>query len=284
MKEREDAMIASLCCLALGFAEADYPRPELLVEARDLVRTTARILDARSREKFLAGHIPGAVWVDHATWSRTFGEGKDRDGWAKRIGELGIEPDSTVVIYDDNRSKDAARIWWILRYWGVKDVRLLNGGWGAWTAMKGAQEKTDNKPKTTTPDLKPQRARLATKEELLKELKTKPQIIDARSTGEHCGTESTATKNGHIPGSRHLEWSDTIDAKTGRFKDATELRKLFKEAGIDATRPAATYCQSGGRAAVMAFVLELMGSKEVRNYYRSWAEWGNAEDTPVDKK
>ena len=278
-------MIASLCCLALMLAEIDYPRPELLIEAKGLdSKKDIRILDARPRDKYLQGHIPGAVWVDHANWSKAFGDGKDRDGWVKRIGALGIEPRTIVAIYDDNRSKDAARIWWILRYWGVKDVRLVNGGWRAWTGMDGAEEKKENNPRATTPELSVQKSRLATREELLKELKEKPQIIDARSKGEHCGTESTAKKNGHIPGSRHLEWSDTIDAKTGRFRDARELRRLFEEAGIDASKPATTYCQSGGRAAVMAFVLELMGNKEVRNYYRSWAEWGNADDTPVEKK
>jgi thiosulfate/3-mercaptopyruvate sulfurtransferase len=61
------------------------------------------------------------------------------------------------------------------------------------------------------------------------------------------------------------------------------LTKLFRDAGIDPARPATTYCQSGGRAAVLAFVVELMGGKEVRNYYRSWSEWGNADDTPIEK-
>ena len=56
-----------------------------------------------------------------------------------------------------------------------------------------------------------------------------------------------------------------------------------REAGIDPKRPAVTYCLSGGRAAVMAFTLELMGGDKVRNYYRSWAEWGNAENTPIEK-
>jgi thiosulfate/3-mercaptopyruvate sulfurtransferase len=283
-------MSVSLCCLALILIDVQHPNSKLLVwpsrleklkeaeEVRDL-----RILDARPHAKYREGHIPGAVWVDHDTWKRSFGQGKDRDGWAKRIGGLGIGVDTTVVIYDDNRSKDAARIWWILRYWGVKDVRLLNGGWRGWTGNDGRQEKAENKPEAVKPTLKPQEARLATKEQILARLKDKPQIVDARSKGEHCGTESTATKNGHIPGSRHLEWSDTINPKTGYFKSAKELDALFEKAGIDPEKPTTTYCQSGGRAAVMAFVLELMGGKKVSNYYRSWAEWGNAEDTPVEK-
>ena len=86
-----------------------------------------------------------------------------------------------------------------------------------------------------------------------------------------------------MPGAKHLEWSDTLDKKTGRFKTAAELRRLFRDAGIDPSRPAVTYCQSGGRASVTAFALELMGAKHVGNYYKSWSEWGNADDTPVAK-
>ncbi len=72
-----------------------------------------------------------------------------------------------------------------------------------------------------------------------------------------------------------------IDQDTQRFKGADQLRGLFDEAGIDLDRPTASHCNGGGRAAVMAFGLELMGAKEVRNYYRGWGEWGNADDAPV---
>ncbi len=67
------------------------------------------------------------------------------------------------------------------------------------------------------------------------------------------------------------------------MKPAKEIAALLKECGIDVGKPVVTYCQSGGRAAVSAFVLELMGDPHVRNYYRSWAEWGNADDTPIGK-
>jgi thiosulfate/3-mercaptopyruvate sulfurtransferase len=265
-----------------------YPRPELLMEAAELAKPEAArkwiVLDARGRDKYREGHVLGAVWVDAITWARQFGEGKDRDAWAKRIGNLGINRDAHVVIYDDTLNKDAARVWWILRYWGVADVRLLNGGWNAWKAAGGNVEKQEHKPQPVEADLAPRSERLATKSQLLEALQGKtPQILDARSIGEYCGTEETAKRNGSIPGAKHLEWSDTLDKKTGRFKSPEELTRLFKEAGIDPNQPATTYCQSGGRAAVLAFVLELMGGKDVRNYYRSWAEWGNDPNVPIVK-
>jgi thiosulfate/3-mercaptopyruvate sulfurtransferase len=265
-----------------------YPKADLLAEPGQLAKSIGTreyvILDARGVGKYQDGHIPGAVVVDPVAWARAFGNGDDKPGWSKRVGDLGIDVDTKVVVYDDAQAKDAARIWWILRYWGVKDVRLLNGGWKAWATANVATEKTSSQPRSVEPKLTALGDRLATKKQLLDGLKGKPpQLVDARSTGEYCGTEETAKRNGAIPGAVHLEWSDTLDPKTGRFKSAVELTKLFKEAGIDPAKPAVTYCQSGGRAAVLAFALELMGGKEVRNYYRSWSEWGNAEDTPIVK-
>jgi thiosulfate/3-mercaptopyruvate sulfurtransferase len=125
--------------------------------------------------------------------------------------------------------------------------------------------------------------RLASKSDLLSSLTDgKLHIVDARSEAEFCGVEAMNNKRaGAIPGAKQLEWSDLIDKETQRFKSAAELSKLFATAGIDLARPTATHCQSGGRASVMAFGLELMGAKDVSNYYRSWSEWGNAGDTPV---
>jgi thiosulfate/3-mercaptopyruvate sulfurtransferase len=267
-----------------------YPRPELLAEPAELAKWTkegqVRVLDARPKEQYAKGHVPGAAWVDHSDWSGAFAKSQDRDEWSKRLDKLGIDPGTRVVVYDDNLSKDAARVWWILRYWGVKDVRLLNGGWKGWTAS-GGREAADApaEVKRGSADFAAEGPRLATKSDLLKLLKDKPpQIIDARSTGEFCGDQASGNKRaGAVPGAVHLEWSDLLDKKSGRFKSAGELTNLFKDAGIDPTKPAVTYCQSGGRASVMAFGLELMGGKDVRNYYRSWAEWGNDDNTPVVK-
>ena len=276
-----------LLAAAAGRARAgQYPAADLLVEAADLAKPHAEnfsILDARPRDKYLAGHVPGAVWVDHDAWAKAFDDGQDADAWARRVGALGVSPDTPVVVYDDNRSKDAARIWFILRYWGVKDVRLLNGGWAAW-ADGGKTSKDEPVVQPREVKLAPQEGRLATKGQVLQLLKGEgSQIIDARSSQEFCGEAVTAKRNGAIPGALHLEWSDVIDPKTQRFKSSEELARLFKAAGVSLDRPAVTHCQSGGRASVMAFTLELMGAKDVRNYYKSWAEWGNAEDTPIVK-
>jgi thiosulfate/3-mercaptopyruvate sulfurtransferase len=271
-----------------GDPKADaYARPELLLEPVELARAEVagkfRILDARPRKEFEAGHIRAAVWVDHDAWSKAFAAGQDAAAWAKRLADVGIG--KAVVIYDDQRNNRAARIWWILKYWGIKDVRLLNGGWQGWTNAGHSVSRNDYMyPKRVQALEAPERQRLVSKKQLLDSLpKAKVQIIDTRSEGEFCGTTEKARRNGAIPGARHLEWSDTLDKKSQRFKTAAELKQLFRQAGIDPQRPSATYCQSGGRAAVMAFVLELMGARDVGNYYRSWAEWGNDDNTPITR-
>jgi thiosulfate/3-mercaptopyruvate sulfurtransferase len=264
---------------------ADYANPKLLIEASELGKLAAdctHVLDVRSEQKYEAGHIPVAVRVDHDRWAKGFIQHPDRETWSKLIGATGIRNPEVVVVYSDD-VKEAVRVWWILRYWGVKDVRLLNGGWRAWQAYGGKITKGPGAVvKPVEIALAPQPARLATRDEILADLEHKHfTLIDTRSEGEYCGDTKLAKRGGAIPGAKHLEWVDLIDRKTQRFKSAPELAKLFKDAGIDPRHPAITYCQSGGRAAVMAFALELMGGSEVRDYYRSWSEWGNAPDTPV---
>jgi thiosulfate/3-mercaptopyruvate sulfurtransferase len=276
----------SLLCLSLALAPAaDYPRPELLIEPAELAKATGlQVLDVRPRATYAEGHVPGAVWVDAVAWGKAFTPEADADGWAKRLGDAGIDPKGGIVLYGGDDVRDAVRLWWILRYWGGKDVRVLNGGWTAWKAADGAVSKDDVKPEARTVKVSAHPERLATKEQLLKELKAEPPpLLDARSEKEFCGEETLAKKGGAIPGAVHLEWTECLDPKTKRFKTPEELAALFKERNVDVGKPAVTYCQSGGRAAVVAFTLELMGGKDVRNYYRSWAEWGNADDTPTVK-
>lgn len=275
------------CCPAVDRLNT-YARPEMLVEPAELAPATRDgqfvILDARPQASYGELHVPGSRWVDQTAWAKQFADGDDAVGWSARIGELGIDTKTTVVVYDDAGMKDAARVWWILRYWGVDDVRLLNGGWKGWVA-EGHPTSADP-PVAVAPtsfQAQAQTARWANMQQVLELLhRDDYQIVDARSTKEHCGIDALNNQRaGSIPGATHLEWSDLMDQDTHRFKSPQELRDRFAQAGIDLDRPMTCHCQSGGRSSVMAFALELMGAREVRNYYRGWSEWGNTPDTPV---
>lgn len=283
------SVLALLSCQSILAAENTYPRGELLMEPAQLQQAPADefvVLDVRSQEEYRQGHIPGAHRVDVGAWKEAFAVDKDPGAWAERIGELGITRDSTVVLYDQGLSSNAARIWWILRYWGVEDARLLNGGWAQWKATGGdVQTETPQSPEPVEFEPAPNENRLATLSSLLDQLDfASLQILDVRSEAEFCGiAQRSNQRGGAIPGATNLEWSELIDPETQRFKTADELRQLFASKGVDLDQPLTTHCQSGGRASVMAFALELMGADKVRNYYAGWSEWGNTDQTPVVK-
>jgi thiosulfate/3-mercaptopyruvate sulfurtransferase len=279
-------MLATLLLTVALAGPPAYAKPGLLIEPDPLsflLGGRVVILDARPRAAYDKGHVPGARWVDLAAWNKAVLADEGVEQWARRLGDLGIDGEQAVVVYDDDRSREASRVWWMLRHWGLGDVRILNGGWQGW--VKAGQKTETAAPVVvkTAAKLKRVGERRRSRDEIQELLKAGKlhQLIDARSKAEHCGEKATAKRNGAIPGAKHLEWSDTLDPKTGRFKTAPELKKLMEDAGIDPDKPTTTYCQSGGRAAVMAFVFELMSGKPAANYYRSWAEWGNDPDTPI---
>lgn len=284
MRPTSTVALLLLLAMPLSAEEKGYARPNLLIEAGELSRAKdVVILDARTRKKYDQGHVPGARWVNTEEWRKEFKEGKDVDAWRKRLAALNVRLDAKVVVYDDMGSKEAARVWWVLRYWGIRDVRLLNGGWRGWEAGKHPVDTKEPGAATLDLTLQPQADRLATKEQLKDALKAKKlQVIDARCSDEFCGKLELAKRGGAVPTAKLLDWSSLIDEKTHRFKEPAELRRLFRDAGIALDRPSVTYCQSGGRASVMQFALELMGADHVCNYYQSWAEWGNADDTPIE--
>ena len=263
-----------------------YSKPDLLLEPATLLKSSSKfhILDTRITSAVAEGRIPDAVAVELTKWSRTMAEGKaDAAFWKLALQTAGVTPDKPTLVYGSDL-REVCRAWWLLKYAGVKDVRVLNGGYEGFLAAGGIPSKDIPTVKVSAYDWNLDFNRFASKSDLLTAVKDKArQIIDGRSTGEFAGTQTTANKNGHVPGASNLEWSDFLDAKKSRFKSAEDLAKLIAEHKIDLAKPCTAYCQSGGRASVVSFGLELMGAKDVRNYYRSWSEWGNANDTPIEK-
>lgn len=277
---------------AVGGDEAEVPAAAvpfgLLVTVEELegrlVDETVRILDVRSAAEYDAGHIPGAVRVDVNEWRARALAGNgaglhDADAWADVVGALGIDALTNVVVYSTNPTS-AARIWWTLKYLGVENAAILDGGWDFWVAQDA--------PVSTEPAIVPpvsfepafQTDRLAEIGDLKKSYAAEDVVVvDARSEGEFRGS---GEGRGRIPGAAHLEWSELL-TEEGRYKSKAELKKLFAEHGLSADKTTVTHCQTGGRASVNAFALELVGRKNVKNYYCGWSQWSKDAEAPIEQ-
>lgn len=271
-------------------ATADEPPgPQaLLVSFDELQRRLdepgLRILDVRPEADYQRGHVPGAVWFNVKPAEKLAakpGGLEDAAAWSRLLAPLGITAETTILVYDAHRQLDAARVWWLLRYLGFDRAGLVNGGYGLWE--KEARPTSQAVPTVAAQaiDLKPRRARLATRQDVLEAVRSAgaSQVVDARSREEYTGAVAKSSRGGRIPEACHLEWTKFVDAD-GRFLDDSALRELVAHAGVRPGQPVITHCQGGGRASVDAFVFERLGFP-TRNYYLGWSDWGNAEDTPV---
>jgi thiamine biosynthesis lipoprotein len=223
---------------ALKLENTNSGKMAMLIEASELDKRLSdpmlRILDTRSKEDYAKGHIPGAVWVDVASvqkLGRTEGGFHDAKAWGEIVGKLGIDHDWQVVVYG-SAPTDTARIWWVLKYLGMENVSIPNGGWEAWKKEERPVETSAPTVVATTFKPKFQSDRLEEIDTLKKSVASgKVKVVDTRSSGEFTGKEVKGKRGGHIPGATHLEWKELL-AEDGRFKKPEELRELFRKRGI----------------------------------------------------
>jgi thiosulfate/3-mercaptopyruvate sulfurtransferase len=270
-----------------------YRHPELLIETQKLAQLLSspqlRLLDARPPEEYRLGHLPGAANLpapatdDLDANRRGFPIPSD---WAERLFRgAGISSNSPVVIYDDQGNRFAARVFYVLEFFGHSNAQVLNGGFKKWQ-REGLPLTTDS-PGIAPGDFKPQAnsALIATSEWVKAHLKD-PQVklLDARSAAEFKGERIQGPRGGHIPGAINLEWTRVVDSgEIKTFLDAPSLEKLFSDARVLPSQEVVTYCQVGMRAAALYFALRLLGYERVRIYDGSWQEWSALADLPVEK-
>lgn len=241
------------------------------------------------------GHMEGAIgW----NWQTQLQDQVRRDILSKEqiaqfLGDSGISPDTKLILYGDHNNWFAAYAVWLLKYYGHKDVRLINGGRKKWLAEgKPVTKDVPNYPKvvykvsTLATELRATRDYVAS---ILN--KPKEGLVDVRSTDEFtgkviapAGMSETAQRGGHIPGAKSIPWSQAVN-EDGTFKSAEDLKALYEGKGITRDlKEVVTYCRIGERSSHSWFVLKyLLGYPNVKNYDGSWTEWGNLISAPIER-
>jgi thiosulfate/3-mercaptopyruvate sulfurtransferase len=237
-------------------------------------------------DAYLQGHLPGAVYVDLATeLAAPIGPGTGRHplpaladlqsaarGWGLTTGR-------PVVVYDDSKGLSAARAWWLLRWAGVTDVRVLDGGLSAWVA-EGLPLSTE-RTITEVGDVTLSGGALPVLDaDQVAELARTGIVLDARAGERYRGeVEPVDPVAGHIPGARSAPTTDNL-GPTGAFKSTAELRQRFAALGIAAGSSVGVYCGSGVTAAHEALALARIGVSAAL-YPGSWSAWITDPDHPI---
>ena len=270
-----------------------YPNAQLLISPEELSRAISEpgeprplLVDLRPPEGYAAGHIDGAVHLDLFGVSLIDTDPAPLKAFMWMIEHLfatrGVDASTPIVVYDEQSGVRAARAFWFLEYFGHPSVRLLDGGFGAWT-RGGFPVTRDAAPAPVTEWTGTREAAaVATWRDVQAAIgQAGTVILDARSDGEYCGTTVRAARGGAVPGAVHVEWTRNL-GPDGAFKPASELKQMYDDAGVTSDREVITYCQGGYRAAHAYLALRLLGFPKVRNYVGSWKEWGDRVDLPIE--
>ena len=236
------------------------------------------------RDGFVAGHVPGARYVDLDTaLAAPPGSGgrhplPDEEVFEVAMRRAGVSGDRPVVVYDDWRGRAAGRAWWLLRYHGHLDVRVLDGGWAAWRAAGGAVEAGEAAPGAgdfTVATDKGMRVVEAV------DVPGVAVLVDARSPERHRGeTEPVDPVAGRIPGSVNVPTEANL-ADDGTFRPAEELRELYAAVGATPDADVAAYCGSGVTATHDVLALAVAGV-DAALYPGSWSGWITDPARPVE--
>jgi thiosulfate/3-mercaptopyruvate sulfurtransferase len=241
----------------------------------------------RGGDAYEEGHIPGALFLDLDTdLSAPLGPGRhplpDQEAFERSMRRAGIADADFVVGYDDAGGSIAARLWWLLRWYGHPRVAVLDGGLQAWVAAGGALSKET--PERTPSDFRakpPPREWILEKDTVRRMTKAgHAALLDVRAPERYQGVfEPVDARPGHIPGAKNAPWSDTLEG--GRLKTPDALRRQYALLGVRTDEPAVVYCGSGVTACLPLLALSLAGLPG-KLYPGGWSEWASDSSLPAE--
>jgi thiosulfate/3-mercaptopyruvate sulfurtransferase len=279
-----------------------YAHPEVLVStqwvADHLNDPTVRVVE--SNEDVLlyeTGHIPGAVKID---WVADLNDPLIRDyidgqRFERLLRSKGINDDTTIVFYGDKNNWWATYAFWVFRLFGVKNLRVMDGGRLRWA--KEGRELVTTVPRYAEGNIivseRDDSHYRAFRDQASEHVRRGNRLVDVRSPEEYRGERlhmpeypnEGALRGGHIPGARSIPWGRAVNPETHTFRPASELRTIYQEEnGLEPDGDVIVYCRIGERSSHTWFALTyLLGFTNVRNYDGSWTEWGNLVRAPVEK-
>ncbi len=280
---------------------ASVAHPESIVTtewiAENLSDPNVRLVEVDvDTEAYDQGHIPGAVgW----NWTSQLNDELTRDilsaeQMGQLLGESGIGPDTTVVLYGDNNNWFATYAFWQMKIYGHSDLKIMDGGRQKWID-EGREVSTDAPSlgsvsyDAPAPDLSIR----ATRDYVLDVASTSNNtgLVDVRSPDEFSGAllappnmpQEGSQRGGHIPGAANIPWATAV-SEDGTFKSVEELQEIYGGAGISGGGETIAYCRIGERSSHTWFVLsQILGHEKVRNYDGSWTEYGSIVGAPIER-
>jgi thiosulfate/3-mercaptopyruvate sulfurtransferase len=277
----------------------EYAHPEVLVDTdwvdqhKNDPKVRVAEVDYDPTANYTLGHIPGSVLID---WKADINDPVTRNILTKQACEnllqrVGVNDDTTLVLYGDFNNWFAAFAFWVFKYYGYKDVRLMNGGRKKWLVedkpvTKDIPSHAKGNFRASEPD-----SSIRVFLRYVRDTLGSKILVDVRGPKEFTGeilappeypTEH-AQRGGHIPGAVNIPWGQAVN-EDGTFKSAEELQKLYQSKGVASDKEVISYCRIGERSSHTWFVLKyLLGYPNVKNYDGSWTEWGNMIDNPIEK-
>jgi thiosulfate/3-mercaptopyruvate sulfurtransferase len=249
-----------------------------------VVDTRWYLKDKRGIDAYRAGHIPSAVFAnvdgELSAHPRPGRPGRhplpDANAFASLLARLGVAPDSMVIAYDDSGGSTAARLWWLLRYFGHDIGKVLDGGIQAWIGEGRPLETATSLRSAAGPMSLVAHPQMVVDKEEMKRLVERREaiLLDARASERFEGKlEPVDSRPGHVPGAKSAPFTNNLRAPGGTFLSPAELASWYAALGVDAHQPVVAYCGSSVTACHDLLALSLAGHDHARLYEGSWSEW-----------